>query len=259
MIDTHCHLAYPPLVDDIDGVLQCAQEAGVTQILLPATDRAQSEAVCALAERHENLFHMVGVHPHHVLDTPGDDLEWIHSMGTHEKCVAIGEVGLDYYQTPEPVQEQHDAQREAFVCILGIAHQIQKPLVFHIREAHDDTLALYSQYGQGNPAVVHCFTGGVIEARRWLDMGACLSFTNIAAYKNSSAIREALAYVPEDRFFIETDAPYLPPVYRRGTICEPADVVSVCELVAEVRGISTADAEAITTANARRFFSLPSL
>lgn len=254
LIDSHCHLDFEALAGDIDGVMARAAEADVSGMVTISTRVENFFTYTAIAERHPNVWCSVGTHPHNAheeLHVTADDLI---RLSAHPKCVAIGEAGLDYHYDNSP----RDAQAEGFRRHIAAARATGLPLVIHSREADEDMAAILEEEtaGQGPfPFVLHCFTAGVDLARRGLALGGYVSFSGIITFRNAEKIREVAAFVPADRYLVETDAPYLAPVPHRGKPNEPSFVRHTAEKLAEVRGISLEVLAAESTANFARLFS----
>ena len=253
LIDSHCHLDFEALANDIDGVLARAAAAGVTGMVTISTYVEKFSTYAALAERYPNVWCSVGTHPHHAdeeLHIAVDDLV---RLSAHPRCVAIGEAGLDYFYDNAPREAQATGLRRhiAAARITGL------PLVIHSRQADDDMAdILEEESGQGAfPFVLHCFTAGPDLARRALALGGYVSFSGIITFRNAEEIREVAKFVPTDRYLIETDAPYLAPIPHRGQSNEPSFVRHTAEKLAEVRGISLEQLGRETTANFARLFS----
>ena len=257
LIDTHCHLAHGRLRQQTDAALARAVEAGVIACICAAADVAETKAAVGLAEAHEHIFHTAGIHPHDAKDANDAALDQIEQLAARDKCVAVGEIGLDYHYDFSP----RDDQQRAFAAQLDLAKRIGKPIVIHTREAFDDTLAVLAEANVGDQTVIfHSFTDGPAAVRRLLDIGAAVSYSGIATFKTAGDIRAGALLVPDDRILIETDAPYLSPEpVRKMKTNEPANVAHVAAGLALTRGV---DAEAFaeqTTANAINIFSLDSL
>ena len=253
LIDSHCHLDFEALANDIDGVLARAAAAGVTGMVTISTYVEKVSTYAALAERYPNVWCSVGTHPHHAdeeLHIAVDDLV---RLSAHPRCVAIGEAGLDYFYDNAPREAQATGLRRhiAAARITGL------PLVIHSRQADDDMAdILEEESGQGAfPFVLHCFTAGPDLARRALALGGYVSFSGIITFRNAEEIREVAKFVPADRYLIETDAPYLAPIPHRGQSNEPSFVRHTAEKLAEVRGISLEQLGRESTANFARLFS----
>lgn len=254
LIDSHCHLDFEALAGDIDGVMARAAEADVSGMVTISTRVENFFTYTAIAERHPNVWCSVGTHPHNAhkeLHVTADDLI---RLSAHPKCVALGEAGLDYHYDNSP----RDAQAEGFRRHIAAARATGLPLVIHSREADEDMAAILEEEtaGQGPfPFVLHCFTAGADLARRGLALGGYVSFSGIITFRNAEEIREVAAFVPADRYLVETDAPYLAPVPHRGKPNEPSFVRHTAEKLAEVRGISLEVLAAESTANFARLFS----
>jgi len=258
LIDTHCHLDFPDLADDIDGVIARASAAGVTRMITISTHVKKFGTYRAIAEAHENVFFTVGTHPHYAdqeLDVTADQLV---RLADHPKCVGIGEAGLDYHYDKSP----REAQAMGLRIHIAAARMTQLPLVIHARAADADMIRiLEDEMGKGAfPAVLHCFSSGPELARRGLALGFYLSMSGILTFKASDELRAIAKAAPIDRLLVETDAPYLAPVPHRGKRNEPAFTRFTAEVLAEVKGVSVAEIAEATTRNAERLFSrLPRL
>lgn len=244
--DSHCHLeAGESLVD----VLTEAAAAGVTNVVTVGTDAASSQGAIDLAARHEGVWATVGIHPHDASSARVEDLVGLLDA---PGVVAVGECGLDYHYLHSPAE----VQRAVFAAQIQLARNHGLPLVIHTREAWDDTFSILEAEGPPGMMIFHCFTGGVDEARRCLDLGAWLSFSGIVTFPNAAQVREAAQWCPLDRMLIETDAPYLAPVPHRGRPNRPALVARVGEAIAELTGHPRAIVAQQTTTNARTAFGL---
>lgn len=254
LVDTHCHLDYPPMADDLAGTLQRAADVGVVQLIHIGCSRHSAPAAVALAARFEHVFAAVGIHPHEADAADDAVLAEIAALSRHPKVVAVGESGLDYfYKNSAPA-----AQQRAMAAHVELARAAERPLVLHIRDAHADALAVVDAAAPlPRRGVVHCFTGTPDEAAAWLDRGYFLSFSGIATFPHAEALRAAARICPADRILLETDAPYLAPVPVRGRKNEPANVAFTCAHLAGVRGEDPAELAARAGANARAAFGLP--
>ncbi|WP_108397398.1 TatD family hydrolase [Devosia submarina] len=253
LIDSHCHLDFPELAADLDGVLARAAAAGVTGMVTISTHVDKFSTYAALAEQHANIWCSVGTHPHHAdqeLHIQADDLV---RLSKHPRCVAIGEAGLDYFYDNAPREAQATSLRRHIEAarITGL------PLVIHSRKADEDMAAILKEESEKGafPFVLHCFTAGMPLARTALVLGGYISFSGIITFKNAQEIRDVAAIVPADRYLVETDAPYLAPIPHRGGTNEPSFVRHTAEKLAEVRGVSLEQLGAETTANFARLFS----
>jgi TatD DNase family protein len=257
MIDTHAHLNFPELQEDLSGVLARASEVGVSGYVIPGTGYETSVSGLDLARAHSSIWAGVGVHP--TDNESSEDRSMIEALLPDPKVVAIGEVGLDYYHLPSEESERErlkKVQHERFIWYAGLAKKHGLPLIIHSRDCFEDMYALLKEHAPGQSFVIHCFTGGLQEANAWLDLGGTLSFTAIITYPKNTELREVVAHVPNNRFMIETDAPFLPPAGHRGEICEPKFVRTVAECIAEAKGLSFEQVDEYTTATATTFFKI---
>ncbi len=255
LVDSHCHINFPELSGDIDGVLRRIGESGVQAALCVSVSLAEFPSVLEIAERSPRVFGSVGVHPDYV-DVEEPAAEKLIALADHPKIVAIGETGLDYYRLTGNLEWQRDRFRRH----IRAARETGKPLIIHTRSAPEDTLRLMreeraSQVG----GVMHCFTETWDVAAAALDMGFYVSFSGIVTFKNATALKEVARRVPLDRMLIETDAPYLAPVPHRGKINEPAFVRHIAEEIARLREIPLERVAKETTANFTTLFGLSML
>ena len=253
IVDSHCHLDYPGLIDDLAGVLQRAEQAGVKLMLSIGTRIKEFDRVLALAEAHENVWCTVGIHPHNAAAEPDVTATDLIRLSGHPKVVGIGEAGLDYHYDHSP----RDVQARSFRIHIAAARETGLPLVVHSREAEADTASILEDEMErgGFKASLHCFSSKPELARRGLALGADVSFSGILTYKNAEDIRSIAAEVPIDRLLVETDAPYLAPVPFRGKTNEPAFVVKTLEKLAEVKRIPVREMAERTNQNFFRLFS----
>lgn len=253
LIDTHCHLDFPDLAGDLSGVIARARAAGVGRMVTISTRVRKFSTYAALAEAHPDVFCTVGTHPHNAAEEPDITVDDLVRLSAHERCVGIGEAGLDYHYDKSP----RDLQAASFRVQIAAARQTGLPLVIHARAADDDMIRiLEDEQDKGRfGAILHCFSSGPELARRGLALGLYLSFSGILTFKASDEVRRIAADTPLDRLLVETDAPYLAPVPHRGRKNEPAFVRHTANMLAEVKGISPADLARITSENALRVFS----
>jgi TatD DNase family protein len=252
LVDHHCHLDFPQLSEDREGVLSRARAAGVGVMVTISTRIRKLPELLAIVEAHDNIYCSVGTHPHNAHEELDIPVEEIVRLSEHPKVVAIGEAGLDYHydhSTPE-------AQAEGFRRHIAAARATGLPLEIHARDADADTAAiLEDEHAKGAfPAILHCYTGGPDLAARALKLGLYVSFTGVVTFKKSEALREIVKSVPLDRLLVETDAPYLAPVPYRGKTNEPSYVVHTAQTVAETKGVSLDELTAATTENFFRLF-----
>ena len=204
LIDTHCHICHGRLYQHVPAVLSRARAVGVHTVICAAADVHASKTASGLAERHENVYCTAGVHPHDAKSVDAEQLALIEHLARHPKCVAVGEIGLDYHYDFSP----RDVQRRAFAEQLALADRLSATIVVHTREAIDDTLAVLAESGvDGGRVVFHSCTESPDGVTRMLELGAMVSFSGIVTFKNADSLRQAAAIVPDDRLLIETDAP----------------------------------------------------
>jgi TatD DNase family protein len=249
LVDSHCHLDSHDFDSDREAAIQRAIDAGVTRMVAVGTGEGPPdlEAGVRLADRHECFYATAGIHPHDACKATPDDLRRLAELLRHPKLIAIGEIGLDYHYDFSP----RDVQRAVFIEQVAIAKDARKPIVIHTREAWDDTLALLAEHWApaGLAGVMHCFSGGPEEARQCLAMGFFLSFGGILTFPKAIDVQQAARETPADRLLLETDAPYLAPVPKRGKRNEPAFVAHTARKLAELRERTFEEIAAITTAN----------
>jgi TatD DNase family protein len=252
LVDSHCHLDSADFNDDREAVIARAFEAGVTRMVAVGTGEGPPdlEAGVRLADRYEAMYATAGVHPHDAAKAGDETFRRVRELAQHPKVIAIGEIGLDYHYDFSP----RDRQRAVFEQQLAIAKEAGLPAVIHTREAWDDTFEILEKHWRG-PGIMHCFTGGIEEARRSLAMGFHLSFGGIVTFPRALEIQQAAREAPLDRILVETDAPYLAPVPLRGKRNEPAFVVHTAVKMASLRGQTADEIAAATTANFERLFS----
>jgi TatD DNase family protein len=249
-IDSHCHLNFPELVENLDSVFAKMRENNVSHALCVSVELASFPEVLKLAESHDNLYASVGVHPDYELETEPTQAELV-GLATHPKVIAIGETGLDYYRLTGNL----DWQRERFRTHIRAARECGKPLIIHTRSAAQDTLRIMAEDDAGNAGgVMHCFTETLDVARAAIDLGFHISFSGILTFKNATIIKEVAQNIPLEKILIETDSPYLAPTPFRGKTNQPAYVKHVAEEIARLRGITLEEVGEATSLNFRRLF-----
>ena len=257
--DSHCHLNFPELVENLDTIRADMAQAQVSRALVISTTLESFPDVHALATQYDNFWATVGVHPDNegVQEPTLDDLL---TRAQLPKVVGIGETGLDYYRLNGRSVADMEWQRERFRIHIRAAQQTQLPLVIHTRSSSADTLAILKEEGEDGSAgsaggVFHCFTETADVARAGLDLGLYISFSGILTFKNAQDLRDVAAFVPMDRILIETDSPYLAPVPHRGKTNNPSYVPFVAKQMAEIKGLSVEAVAEATTANFERLFN----
>lgn len=262
LIDSHAHLDYEYDLTT-DELVAEAGRAGVNTIIAIAAAATSLDKVVALAEKYPNVYHTSGIHPHDAGDFTPEIFAHVKKNAALKKCVAVGELGLDYFyeHSTKPVQFH------ALEAQLEFSAEIGKPIVLHTRDAEEDTLAFLRTHSAAflakhptrSPGVVHCFTASAKFAEAALPLGYYISFSGILTFRNADDLRQtAKDVVPLDRILVETDSPYLAPVPHRGKKNHPAYTRVVAEKLAELKGLSLAELAAHTTANTKRLFALPS-
>ncbi|MCP5380462.1 MAG: TatD family hydrolase [Novosphingobium sp.] len=253
LVDSHCHLEYKGLVEDQQGVLARAREAGIGAFLNISTRRSEWEQVVGTARREADVFASVGIHPHEA-DTHADlDEAALLSAAEDPRVIGIGETGLDYYYD----HSDRAVQRDLFRLHIGVARRTGLPIIVHTRDAEEDTAAiLREEWEKGAfPGLIHCFTASAEFARTALDLGLSISLSGIVTFKNARDLQAVARDLPADRVLVETDAPFLAPVPHRGQVCEPAFVANTARFVAELRGEEPETLADSTTANFHRLFT----
>lgn len=248
--DSHCHLNFPALKDDLDTIFANMRANQVSHALCVSVDLASFPEVLQLAEINSNLFASVGVHPDYELEVEPTQDDLI-KLARHPKVVAIGETGLDYYRLTGDLEWQ----RNRFRTHIRAAVECGKPLIIHTRSAALDTLRIMREEGADQcGGVMHCFTENLDVAAAALDLGFYISFSGILTFKSATEIKEVARHIPLDRVLIETDAPYLAPVPHRGKVNQPAYVRHVAEELATLRGVTLQEIADQTTSNFQRLF-----
>ncbi len=252
MIDSHCHLDLKEYRNNLDEIINNARRVGVNIMVNIGADLSSSQKSVALAEKYDCIYATVGVHPHDASQYDDATEAELLKLLQHDKTVAIGEIGLDYYRdlSPRPVQ------RKAFIRQLEIAVRENCPVVIHSRESFRDTVAILKDYdGKLRGGIFHCFPGSVDDAFEVIAMGFHISVGGVITFPKAK-MADVAAAVPLEKILLETDSPYLTPVPHRGRTNQPAYVEFVCDKLAELRGISAAEAEKVTDRNCRKVYRL---
>ncbi|MEO1994485.1 MAG: TatD family hydrolase [Planctomycetaceae bacterium] len=254
LIDTHAHLDEAAFDSDCEQVVQRAIEAGVTRIITIGTTAASSQRAVELAHRFEPVSAAVGIQPNYVSDAQPADWSLIERLVTDTEVVAVGETGLDRYWDYAPIE----LQREFFTRHVELARAHDLPFVVHCREAEEDIVTFLRDARQRGPlrGVMHSFCGSLDTARHCLELGLHISFAGMLTFKKNDELRKIAAEIPADRLLVETDAPYLAPLPKRGKRNEPALVRHTADCLAGARETSAADLAAQVTANAVSLFRL---
>src|SRR5437764_1224282 len=282
LIETHAHLDYPDFANDLDDVLGRATEAGVTRVITIGTSVESSRRAINLAEKHPNIYAVIGVHPTYAEEAEEDVITPLRKLANSRRVVGIGETGLDYHHLPSveaakeknvqvfarafqgETEEEIEAniqdgayksrQASLFQQQLDLAAELGLNVVIHQRDAWDDTLEILKPYTEKLRGVFHCFGGSLEQANEVIDLNHLVSFTGIVTFKNGVTVRNVAAQIPLWKFMVETDCPYLAPVPFRGKRCEPAHTRIVAETIAAARGIPLEELAEATTETAEKFF-----
>ncbi len=252
IFDTHAHYDSSAFNPDREAVLAALPEAGVALVVDPGCDLPTSRAALALAEQFPHVYAAVGIHPEDCAGYTDADLDALRQLCRHDKAVAIGEIGLDYYWAENPPRE---FQQQVFRRQLELALELDMPVIIHDREAHGDCLAIVKEY-PGLRGVFHCFSGSPEMAAELLKRGWYLGFDGPITYKNAKRAPEVAAMTPLDRILVETDSPYMTPVPFRGKRNDSRYLPYVLEKLAEWKGVTTEEMTDITFANGKRLFGI---
>lgn len=249
--DTHAHYDDGAFDADRFPLLEKLNREGVELIIDPGCDRKSSAAAIALAERYDFVYAAVGIHPEELTDRREGSLEELRALAAHKKCVAIGEIGLDYYWDSD-----HKAEQKAlFIEQIELALELCKPVIVHDREAHGDCMEIVRAYPELR-GVFHCYSGSAEMAVELLKRGWYLGFDGPLTYKNARKAVEALALCPLDRILIETDSPYLSPVPMRGKRNDSGNLRYIAEKIGEIKGVSGEEAARLSLENGKRLFGI---
>jgi len=257
LIDTHTHLQLPDFAADWEEVLARAWAAGVEAIIVVGTDLETSRQAQEVAQQEPRLYAAVGIHPHEARGFREEALGALRELARSPRVVAIGEIGLDFYHTFSPRQDQLRAFREQ----LALARELRLPVIVHSRHAQEETYAILAEWaaqagGEGPLGVMHCFGGELELALRYSEMGLFISIPCTVTYPNNRRLARLASGLPLAHMVVETDCPYLPPQSHRGRRNEPALLREAVARIAELQGLEEGEVAARTTANARRLFRL---
>ncbi len=247
--DSHAHLNDERFNEDMEEVIGSLNENGISTVINIGADIPSSRISIELAEKYPFIYAAAGVHPSECSDMCEADIVELTKMLAHEKCVALGEIGLDFHYDFTP----KEIQRKWFYRQLELAKELDKPVIIHDREAHAECFDGVKAYG--NKGVFHCYSGSAEMAKELVKLGFYVSFTGAVTFKNASKLLLAVEAVPLDRIMIETDCPYMAPVPFRGHRNEPKYVRYVAEKIAEIKGETVEKIAEITAENTRRLFN----
>ncbi len=264
MIDVHCHLNFHSFEKDYDEVIKSAFGAGVTKIINVGTKIDSSEKAVELASKYDNLYAIVGVHPHHADKPEPGWLEDLEKLAKNKKVVAIGEIGMDYFSYKSNAIVNPKLQKEVFIKQIELAHKLNLPLQIHNRQAGKeiiDILLNHKSYLLSPPGMFHCFAGSIDVLKSALQMGFYIGFDGNITYKGlapgeDTDLKDLVKYTPLERIVVETDSPFLAPEPHRGSRNKPEYVIIIAKLIAHIKAIAFQEVEAKTTANATKLFTL---
>ena len=250
IIDTHCHLFYPEIKNNLDEVLRQSEEMGVGQFICVGTNLDDSRECLILSETDTRIYGTAGIHPHDAKDAPEDYTDQICDLMSFERMVACGEMGLDFFRN----HSDPKVQERIFIEQIKLAQILEKPIIFHNRDADEATIRVLNKNGNGN-GVAHCFSSDLKTAKDFLDMGYYISFSGNLTFKNSH-LPDIAKMIPLNRILVETDSPYLSPVPFRGKPNIPGRTRLVAEKLAEIHHVSLEEISEKTSENTRKLFSL---
>jgi len=253
LIDSHAHLEMPEFREDLDEVVQRAEEAGVEYIFTVGTERKDWKRVLEIAHRYSSVYAILGVHPHNAQEIDDEAYGVLKRLCQDERVKAYGEIGLDFYRNLSPRETQLKRFREQ----IGLARELRLPIVIHDRDAHQETLEIlkYEKAGELG-GIIHCFSGDYRMAKECIDMGFAISVPGSITFKNAEPFQDIVRRLPLESLLVETDAPYLTPVPFRGKRNEPSYVRYTAQKVAEVKRLPLEKVAEVTTANALRVYGL---
>lgn len=251
LVDSHCHLDFPEFAEDFEQIMSRAAEANVGLMLTICTHLSRFPRVLAVAERFDNVYCSVGIHPHEAGEETEVTAERLIELAKHPKVVGFGETGLDYFYEHSP----REAQKKSFRAHIEAARIAQLPIIIHTRDADEDTTAILEEEMEKGtfPGLVHCFSSGRALGEKAVELGLYLSLSGILTFKKSEDLRAIATDMPLEKLLVETDSPFLAPMPHRGKRCEPAFVAQTAAVLADLKGISPAALADVTTDN---FFSL---
>lgn len=250
-IDTHAHINYKPLLQNHEQVIEEALANNISKIICVGTDIPNSFTAIKLAEKYDFIYAAAGFHPHDIESAKDGWQKELERLLAHEKCIAVGEIGLDYFRNYSP----HPLQHTFFNEQIEIAKSVNLPMIIHNREADDDTTKILDQHGYMN-AVMHCFGSDAAYAKQMVARGLMISFTGNITYNKNEKGHKAVQATPMEHLMLETDCPFLAPVPKRGKTNEPANIPFIADKVAELKHIDIEEVAEITTDNAIGFFNL---
>ena len=255
LVDTHAHIDEEGFAQDFDEMLERAYANDVKYVVNIGANMDESRVSIELADKYESIYATVGVHPHDVAEVDDKALDQLAKWCEHDKVVAVGEIGLDYFRS----QTSKEMQAYAFAAQLDVARQMHMPVSIHDRDAHGDVMRMLKNEGKGLSGILHCFSGSWEMAKELIKMNYYIAIGGAVTFKNAAKLPEIAANIPLEYLLLETDCPYLAPHPHRGTRNEPANIRPIAEFIANIRGITLEELAAATTANAARIMRMPIL
>lgn len=252
IFETHAHYDAEQFDEDRDELLRSLPSHGVETVVNIGASLEGCQASVDLANQYAHVYAAVGVHPDEVGDLDDETFAWLKKQYKHEKVVAVGEIGLDYYWD----NESHDVQKKWFIAQLEVAREERLPVVIHSREATEDTLEIMKEHGRDLGGVIHCFSGSVEVAREYVKMGYYLGIGGVVTFKNSRKLKEVVVDTPLTSLVLETDCPYLAPTPNRGKRNDSTQLVNVAKEIAELKGITYEEVVAVTRENGRKLYGI---
>jgi len=256
IVDTHIHLDDERYTDDFDEVINRAKEGGVQKFIIPGADPKTLKRAVEIAQDYDDVYFAVGIHPY---DAKNYDEDFLKEYITHEKCVAVGECGLDYYRlegSDEEKELEKKLQKDVFISQIKLAKEYKKPLIVHIRDASSDSKELLLNYDAGDVGgVLHCYNANE-ELLSLAESGFYFGIGGVVTFKNAKKLINVLPKIPQDKLLIETDGPYLTPTPHRGERNEPFYTTFIASKISELLDITTDEVESLTTSNALKLFDI---
>ena len=251
LIDSHAHLTDEKF-DNVEEILKNAKESGIEKIVCSAYNLSSSDEATKLAEKYENVFSNVGLHPENVEEFSEEYFEKLKKLYKSPKVVAVGEIGLDYHFTTE----NKDLQKQIFERQLLLANKLNLPAVIHSRDAMGDTIEILKKVGLKRESLLHCFSGSYESAKILIELGFSFSFGGVVTFNNAKNVVEVVKNLPIEKILIETDCPYMTPVPFRGQRNEPKNIVYIADAISRIKGMTIEEVAEITTKNAERLFKI---
>jgi TatD DNase family protein len=264
MLDVHCHLNLPQFSNDLEEVLQRAKEKDVEKIINTGTTIEDSQKAVELSEKYENLYAIVGIHPHEANKLTSDWIIELEKLAKNRKVVGIGEIGLDYFNPDSAYAVNPKIQKEIFIKQIELAIKLRLPLQIHSRKASKDIIEILQSYKNDLlevPGMFHCMAGNIDYLKKALNLGFYIGFDGNITYEGlapgeDTLLKDLVSYTPLERTVLETDAPFLTPIPKRGGRNEPSYVIITAEFIGKIKNTPFKKINKITTKNANKIFKL---